>query len=425
MKPRIAAFLNDIGPAVLPRKEQKNLFGVVLKESGLEQYAKMNYAGTLIPITRNASAPPSSDENVLDDAILYTNILKQLKRNGIDTVLVPAQQSSRRIVNWAHDHHMTLLQVPHALGRRLEDKIRFDTLMRERDITVPPRIDIQKFGNNKNGLAVIQKRSGCGGLGTSILRLGDLPKNRGTDSMLIRKYINGVPLGISIIVDAEGNYFCSALRRQCFVMDKKNSPQLLGLQWVPTKSFSKKSLSAIERMTAQLIAFFLDIHFVGVANIDFILAQDGAYVIECNPRFSGATPQVFSKKQLTPHPHPWRFLMNAFLRKKNAAFHESSIPLSAYTGSLTYIDAEKKINVLGNVPVGTYAVRDGTAHLSGPGDKWPFFLLHDLPKYRSTVDKGDTICYILSDTPLFSPEGKLTEKATTLRSACFKLFTPY
>lgn len=417
MAPRIAAFLNDIGPTVLPRTDQKNLFGIVSKGSQLERYARITCACPLIPITRKKNAPTSSNKDVLDDALLYTDLLEQLRHNGVDAILVPAQQSSLRIVRWAHDNSITLLGTPHALQRTLEDKITFDALMRKYGIFVP-----QKITSEKNVLAVLQKRTGCGGSGTTILSARDIPRRSFTQNTLIRKHIDGTPLGISIVVDADGNYFCSALRRQCFFINKKNSPQLFGLQWMPTASFSKGSLSAIEHMTAQLINFFIDIHFVGVANIDFILAQDDAYVIECNPRFSGATPQVFSKRGLTSHPHAWRFLLNAFLHKKNSPFHDAHIPLSTYQGSLAYIDAEKKTIVSGSVPVGTYTADDKGIHVCQQKTRGSFFLLHELPKKTSTLKSGETICYILSDRPLFSKEGEATLETVRVQDACHNLF---
>jgi predicted ATP-grasp superfamily ATP-dependent carboligase len=423
MKPRIAAFLNDIGPAVLSRADQKNLYGIVLKGSELERYARANLSCPLVPITRNTLAPQSSDENVLDDAILYTNLLTQLRKHSIDTVLVPAQQSSRRIVSWARDNHIALLQVPHALGRTLEDKIKFDALMRQHKVRVPPLVNTKKSGSKKNELVVLQKRSGCGGSGTTIVRRRDLSGKLATDSVLIRKYIDGIPLGISIVVDGDGNYFCSALRRQCLAMTEKNSPRLMGLQWMSKTWFSKKSLRIIKKMNDGLIRFFLDIHFVGVANIDFILARDAAYVIECNPRFSGATPQVFSKKQATPHPHPWRFLLNAFLDKKNAPFHDSSIPPSTYEGSLTYIDAEKKMTAAGDIPVGQHMIHNDELRPCQEKTPGSFFLLHELPCGFSTVKEGETLCYILSDEQLFSEGGVPTESTALLRSTCYKVFS--
>ncbi len=416
MKQRIAAFLNDIGPAVLSRAEQKNLFGIVLSGCELEHFARSQCACPLIPISRTANAPLSSNEDVLDDAILHTNLSEQLRRNAITAILVPAQQSSLRIVRWARDNGITLLGTPHSLQRTLEDKIKFDALMRRHGIRVPAKINSR--GNIR---VVLQKRSGCGGSGTTILRADDITRASANHNILIRKYIDGTPLGVSIIIDSDGNYFCSALRRQCFVINK-NSPQLLGLQWVPTESFSKKSFASIEKMIAQLIQFFLSVRFIGVANIDFILAKDGAYVIECNPRFSGATPQVFSKKELTPHPHAWRFLLNALTHKKNTPFHDARIPFSAYSGSLTYIDAERKEAIFCDVPVGYYMIKDGVLRQCRKKVPRSFFLLHELPPGSSIIKKGETLCYVLTDEPLFSKDGQSPHETAQLRNACYNLF---
>jgi len=424
MKTRIAIFLNDIGPVVLPCNDQKELFGIVSGGSRLEHYARANYAGHIIPIHRSDSAP-LSDKDVLDDAILHTDIRDQLHRYSVTAILVPAQRSSRHIVTWAHDNHIELLQVPHTLQRSLENKMQFDALMREWNISTPPRIDMHTLSVKSNEVVVVQKQTGCGGAGTKIVNTKELFRQPTNGAMLIRKYIDGVPYGVSIIIDADKNYFCSALRRQCFIIQKNGSPQLLGLQWIPTSSFSQKSLTAIESMLSRLIAVLCRQSFVGIANIDFMLSKDKTYVLECNPRFSGATPQVFSVKKITSRPHPWRFLLNAYQRKKNIPIHNCTVPQSTYCGSLTYIDVEKKMKVCGDIPVGIFTIQKNVLHPSRQKSSRSFFLLHDLPLNTSTVGKGDTLCYILNDNPLFTNTGQLSSDATALRAACLAAFIPH
>lgn len=402
----IALFL-DTGEALfLTPKHSQRLAGIVSEGTALERFARASFAGPLIPIHASGR---KKNIVTLEETIKHTNITAALCRAKISSLVVPSQLSPV-IVRWARCQRIRLLGTSYAIQKKLEDKISFDRMVRWAHIPVPFRITRKTLCRcDDSDMLVAQKRNSMGCEGTSFVRSAAMKKNPSLMAQsLVRTYIHGIPLGVSIIMDCDGNYFYSALRRQCFTLQHGFPKHFLGVQWLATHTFSRNSCTAIEHMLSGLVTLFQRISFVGIANIDMMLVGSRAYVIECNPRFSTATPYIFSVPLLTPHPAPWTFLLNAFQGIKNTRIQSSSLPNSNFTGAIASIDVRKKTSVAHTPPV-------GTSH--------GIFLLHDIERGAS-LNPDDTLCTLFSERPLFSKHGTLNVfGARRVRNAT-RLFSP-
>lgn len=401
MKKRIAVLLNSIEPLFLPRKEQRALWGVVCDKSQLYSFAQKHCSFPLIPITYKRERPLAT----LEEMIRGTDLTERLKRADITAIVVP-HRSSGALVRWARAHGIELLGTPDTQQRFLEDKRSFDRLLRQFNVPVPERVMPATLSQFANRRLVVQQRDSFGGFGTRFCFGKDIAAKDISSRMLVRKYIPGIPAGISIFMDGNGNYFCSAIRRQCFSISKSAPDAFIGIQWIPTHTLSRQTVVRINEMIPALIGLLSAERFIGVANIDFIIARDGVFVLECNPRFSSATPQIIMHPDLTPHPNPWRFLLNAFCNIPNQKIHNASLPHSTYRGALLDVDVHGSVALSATPPL----------------RQRPFFLFHELPKTAHLI-AGDTLCVIIHDEALFSSQGTYTPRARSLIKACYREFS--
>ncbi|MBI4253144.1 ATP-grasp domain-containing protein [Candidatus Uhrbacteria bacterium] len=400
-KKKIAVFLNSIEPLFLPKEEQRALWGIVCDKSPLHSFANMRCSFSLLPIAYKKKRPLST----VEEMIRGTNLTATLKRASITAVVVP-HRSSSILVRWARANGIELLGTNDAQQRFLEDKRSFDRLLRRFDVPVPERVMPSTLSRFTNRRLVVQKSASFGGFGTRFCFGKDITAKTITSRMLVREYIHGIPAGISIFMDGGGNYFCSAIRRQCFSLANGIPDAFIGIQWIPTHTLSERTIARINEMTKALIDLLSAERFIGVANIDFIISKSGVFVLECNPRFSSATPQIIMHPDLTPHSNPWRFLLNAFCNIPNQKIHNPSLPPSTYRGALLDVDVHHSVIVPIPPPLGPR----------------PFFLFHELPRSAHLV-AGDTLCVIMHDQPLFSSRGTYTPHARSLIKKCLREFS--
>ncbi len=398
---------------MLPTRNQKNLSGIIVKGFSLERFARKNYAGPLIRIMPTRSLSTIS----IDEAIAHTDLTKALLLKKISAIVVPGE-SSPLIRRWSRETGIRLIGTPLALQTKLEDKIYFDTLLRTWGISVPRRVTVAEITQRPSGRFVIQKRRSSGAHGTRIVPGGGISSDTvSKENTLIRVYESGTPLGVSIFIDHNGNYFCSALRRQCFEEKTDGTLVFIGVQWIPTTSIKRSARVTIERTLAQLADMLISESFIGVANIDFILHGNRVYIIECNPRFSIATPQVFQHSFLTTHPHAWQFYIHTFLGRHNGAIRNPHIPITSYAGATLDRDCLRSEHIDASLDVGPYTVRNGAIRKIKKFGSASVFITHDLPK-NCHLKKGETIYSLTADVPLFSGGDATNDLCATVISIC-------
>lgn len=252
-----------------------------------------------------AHDPYPSTESLL----LGGNIHNLLRSCGIKRLLLSsACQPSMQA--WADEHGIRLLAARLEHQRRLENKIWFDRFLRRIGLPRPPGGAFtvgHKLPVGLGGRLVLQFPDSLGGEGTYFLnRPDDLPaiiaraKLTAGTRCLVRQFQPGVPLGITIFI-APGLIAVSAMRRQCYYPAAANAERkrFAGVQWLARDEISAKARRTIDRTMLRLGSELYRMRYFGVANVDLLLdSRDRVWLIECNPRMSAATPQLFAHPEL-------------------------------------------------------------------------------------------------------------------------------
>lgn len=233
----------------------------------------------------------------------------------------------------------------------------------------------------------------------------------------MRKYLPGLPVGVSVFLDRDGNYFFSGLRLQCFNFQKKFPAEFLGIQWLPADFFTKIINKKLCLILEKLISAFKKEKFWGIANFDILIDKTKISILECNPRLSSATPQIFADKNLTGYINPWKFYLRTFTESANPKIKAKTLPKHHYQGALLDIDVKDKIQINDILPIGWYKYSHGKIKYSGLKNKNAslnkFFLFHELSRLQTI--KNCTLCTIISDFPLFTFQtGKINQKGKKL-----------
>lgn len=412
MTPRIALMADStesLEPLFLPKKERHHLFPMVLKNSSMERCVKKNFLpGHMIPITLHAKGIHSFSFEKLP---WNSDAPQKIKDGGITHLLAP-YPCSEKFQNWAKKRAIHLLTTPPALQQKLEHKHYFDHLLKQYGIDSPKtftRRDLIKRKINHQRF-VAQRLLGNGSYVTHSMtgeKLKGLIIPWSDKDVLIREYVDGIPLGVSIFVDQRYNFFYSALRRQCFTSHGgiSNFNKFIGVQWLPSSYFSARSLHALSRVLKKLTHALIRNHYIGVANIDAVLSKENAYILECNPRLSSATPQIFSVTHITGSSNPWRFFLNSLLRTPNKKLRVPSLPDSDFSGATLDLEMKNKRRGGFHKP-GIYAYsKNRIAFVSDTMDRFPrgldfFALIHEAP-YPGYTNEKTIPCSIISNAPLY------------------------
>ncbi|MEM2934283.1 MAG: ATP-grasp domain-containing protein [Methanocellales archaeon] len=136
--------------------------------------------------------------------------------------------------------------------------------------------------------AVLKPKTGGGGY-LNILARGreDLPPEDVLGGMLIQQYIPGKAASVSVLSTKEEAFALAV------------NEQLLGLKWLnqinifgycgnitPLKT---KFEAQLKRIAEEIV---LELGLIGSNGVDFVIARNGAYLIEVNPRFQGSLDTV-------------------------------------------------------------------------------------------------------------------------------------
>ncbi|OGQ90233.1 MAG: hypothetical protein A2289_20025 [Deltaproteobacteria bacterium RIFOXYA12_FULL_58_15] len=235
---------------------------------------------------------------VNDSAVIHlSNMTEQLRHFRIDSFL-PAYRSSIPMELWARTHSLHLLSPSARLQRRLEDKVRFDRILRAHAVPAP-QSQILATVADSNAVhrypLVLQTAHSEGGEGTYLVRSRDelherLANPKSTYPMLTREFICGPAFGVTLVV-GDQDLLISSVRGQCIDLERRGSG-LFGIQWLATGHFSPRLRASMDATFALLGRVLRAEGFRGAASIDFMVDGEQVLVIECNPRFSAATPQL-------------------------------------------------------------------------------------------------------------------------------------
>ena len=405
---KIAVLINGIEPIFLSPDNKRGIFVVVLAGTSLEKFVKANFSVNNIVVIK----PKTKSKKqllALIDLLNKTDIAPKLKAKGIKYFVVP-HRSSEKIEAWAKKNKIKLIVTPLTLQQKLENKIYFDNLLKKNKIPSPPTLsatDLRK-SSNANLPIVVQEIGSYGLFGTKFYHsaaeyLSLRPKIK---NVLIRKYLPEMPaVGVSIFLDKNGNFFFSGLRLQCFEYESGLPKNFLGIQWLPDEFFSAKINKKLNEILKKLVGVLKKEKFRGVANFDLLIGKDKILILECNPRLSSATPQIFGSKKLTGFDNSWEFYLNIFTGEQVIKVKNNKLPKHNFQGALLDIDVNQAVKVKRILPVGWYSFENNRIKYRGlklkRSLKNRFFLFHELAKPQAI--KHTTLCTIISDFALFDP----------------------
>jgi hypothetical protein len=406
LTPHIAVYLDTVDPLFLPKLHQENSYPIVGKDTALYAFAQSIFTpNQLLPV------PMYSQKGVdlSEKSILYNKtFLDFLKQKNITHLVIPST-CSKSMKEWAKQYNITLIGTVYDIKFNLENKIDFDAFLKEHKLSSPSTIALDTLLNTSTSYAayVVQKSNSSGLEGTWLCRSKlDVEKKVKDDSdkSLIREYLPGLPIGVSIFIDQHGNYFFSAIRSQCYSYKKSFPATFLGIQWLPTSFFSDKLTRDIYHLLTDLTIQLVKKAYIGIFNIDLVIHNNKPYILECNPRLSAATAQVFSIPNVTNHSDPYGFFLNTFLHDTNQKIH-GSIPTSEYQGALLALTVQKKKEVKYLPEIGVYEFKNNMLCFL-PRLKTienidnQLLMLHYL-KQPGTYKKHTPVCSIITHTSLF------------------------
>lgn len=407
MKNKIFSFINAVDPIFLSPKDKANLYIAAPENTPQELCAKSLFPKNNL-ITFKHSKKTLPDTNKI---LKNKNFNLSLKNKKIRSYLLP-HRFDDGIQRWSKTNKISLVAPNPKIQKNLEDKIYFDNLLKKYKINSPATIKNKKEieGYPPNKRLVVQESSSYGFFGTKIFHnkfefLREI-KNKKIDfkNTLIREYISGPTVGVSIFIDKNGNYICSALRLQCFLNKKGVPDSFAGIQWLKTNKLSSQKRKDIERTIEQLAKVLRAEKYYGLANFDIILG-DKSYVLECNPRLSSATPQIFFWSDLLNNNNGWKILIKSLTKKSIGLQSNYRLPNNTHLGSLLDIDVEKRKRIKNILPLGIYQVDKNINYFGNDindlkSDKKRFFLYHDLPGKISIEDA--TACTAITNFPAYS-----------------------
>ncbi len=396
------AFIFNTIPPILQDDGKKNIYVIVLADSPAEVYARENYSGRVIAYKETSHS--TKEYHFLS----HSDLTERLREHDITQIISP-HRYSKTLNNWAFQQGLKIIGPPPDLQMKMEDKLFFDSLLKKNEIPSPPTVSIDSVIDNQT--YVVQTAASYGMFGTYFCQGKDeLTKIVGSHrkKVLIRPYIQSISYGVTMILDQSGSFIISGLRRQCFTFEQGYPRTFVGVQWMRSDFFPEKVQRSIGVLLQQLAAVFTRAGFYGMANFDILIRDDEVYCIECNPRLSSASPQLFSVAHITNTEDPWACFIAA--STGNVMENLSNRHMySTYEGALMDIDVVGVCQVV-NVPqIGVYSwEKNRLNYISNryadiQQGEYRFFLIHTL-RSKANRFSDDTFCTIISHTPLFDAQ---------------------
>lgn len=136
--------------------------------------------------------------------------------------------------------------------------------------------------------AVVKPKIGGGGYLNILAKTPrDLPPEDQLENMLIQEYIHGKHASVSVL-STEKEAIAIAVNEQLLGKKWLNQMNLFGYcgNITPLKTEYEEEMKQIAEKLV------LDLGLIGSNGIDFVIARDGVYLIEVNPRFQGSLDTV-------------------------------------------------------------------------------------------------------------------------------------
>ena len=362
--------------------------------------------------------PESFDIFNNDEAvILKSDLGAQLQKRRITHLWLNAN-SSEHIELWAPKNNVSLLSTPWTTQRKWEDKLFFDKFLETYHLPKPESWILQSDQDINQLPAkkfILQRPWSWGSRGTFFAQDRTtlqkiFAREKQQAPLLCREYINGIPLGVTLLIGAK-NVIFSALRLQAFFLKEDGTNRYLGIQWLKTDTFSKKLISKLNAVLRKFSRLLQNNGFRGVANLDFMVRENQMYCIECNPRLSGATAQLTLKKSLF-HGYDFAEEFISALTNQELSANAAGIPNSPYEGATLDLDGvlPGKTSTLADKKVGVFQFqKDRITYVSSKlktftPDSSNVLLYHSLSK-KHLVNQQENLGILMTHFPLFEAQG--------------------
>ena len=236
---KTAIFVDSLDPIFFNPADKQSCFATVTQGSMLGGFAKKNFPGSKLIFFKPAV---KKNQNSLLSTLSQPDLLKSWQKNQISHFVVP-HRFSQPILSWAKKNNFKLVG-PSINQQRLENKIYFDGLLKKYQLPSPPAFDKTISAvPGRPKIWVVQQEESYGMFGTKFvtntLAVKKMAKQKELSrKLLVREYLPGLSLGVSIFINRAGSYFFSALRRQCFDYQNGLPKYFLGIQWLPKNFFS-------------------------------------------------------------------------------------------------------------------------------------------------------------------------------------------
>ena len=245
--------------------------------------------------------PYMNDKEIIEN----TSILEKFSTLNVKTLFL-SNVTSDSLIKTAEQYDIKVITVDSGLQDKFEDKIFFHNLLEANDIAVPKGKVCNTISDVKKDFKfpyVVQDPSSYGSLGTYIIKtendLTRIPLQCPDTGWLVREYIDGLAYGVTFLI-GKSNALVSQIRLQCSLNEyfDRGGGFFFGIQWINFNSLSLELIKNLESTFQKLIAVMQQANFTGIANVDFMISGSDVYVIECNPRLSGATWHLANRPEL-------------------------------------------------------------------------------------------------------------------------------
>lgn len=437
IKGALAVLANSSEHLALYQSQRRDFFIVVLVNTPLARFAAKNFdRHNIIVINYTGKISEALPWSLQIDALIKkSDLTAKLVKAGVKYFMVP-YRSSVWLEKWAAKNNFRLVVTPYEIQQQLENKSFFDKLLKKNRLPSPATIGNFKKLPVAGHSYVAQQATVSDYFRTTFLKNNlELKKfliaNRAKlKNLVIRQYLPGLPVGVSIFIDPRGNYFFSALRRQCFDHHQGWPEDFIGLQWL-SSSFLPQPVNRRVNLVLKKLAFVLaQTGFSGVANVDFIVYQNQVYILECNPRLSVAMPQIFYRQDLTVYQKSFEFFIASLATAGSyAKIKPPALPKTGFKGSVLELSAERRFTVVKPLPIGVYSFTNRQLKYLGNGfgllNRRPdrFLLFHELMP-GMVLKRGYALASVFANFPLFDPmAGKLNQLGRDLRDQLQASFT--
>jgi hypothetical protein len=372
-----------------------------------------------------------------EGVLRHSDATEVLKQANIQTLWITSKCTDF-IHRWSQDNRIKILSTEFGLQKKIENKIWFDAFLAEHKLP-KPKSEVRHLPTEPitlRGPVVVQQAESNGGTGTFFLKSGAdiasiMPKGKTVSKVpfLVRERVEGKTYGITVFV-TQSLVSLSALRLQCFTEKyTENQGAFLGVQWVPSKTLDPAMVSEVNTVFLNTGSAFRDLGFSGFANIDFIYDSKAKKVsiLECNPRLSGATAQLFKFRLSEPLDIGRLFIQGFFDPQPKAEHFEfHPLPKTEFQGSSVQIDVAPgqpgaTLQIKHEHQSGLYQYLGGKSTWTSTdartiGTKKPQFVFISMAKKGDLLTHSDTLGDLQSNFPLFDLSGRLNHDGKNLLS---------